>query len=148
MKNIKKIFTITLLSLAASILPWQGLMMASAQAAPAPPTPITSASELRGLLCNIISWFIIFVLVISIIMVVVSAFDYVTAGDDTEKTTRARRRLTYAAVGIAVVLIAYGFPQIIANVFPSSLNISAFVCGSGSSAPSGSGSGSSGLIST
>ena len=83
-------------------------------------SPVTDETDLQQLFCNIIAWFFWIVIVISVIMVLVAAFDYVTAGDDTEKTTRARKRLTYAAVGIAVALIAAGFPSIVASVIPNS----------------------------
>jgi flagellar biosynthesis protein FlhB len=81
--------------------------------------PITDEQDLKDLLCNVIAWFFWIIIVISVIMVLVAAFDYVTAGDDTEKTSRGRRRLTYAAVGIAVALLAAGFPAIVASIFPN-----------------------------
>ena len=46
-----------------------------------------------------------------------AAFTYVTAGDDTEKTTKARKILMYAAIGIVVALIADGFPALIGSIF-------------------------------
>ena len=66
-------------------------------------------------------------------MVLVAAYNYVTAQEDTEKTSKARRTLTYAAVGIAVVLIAYGFPQLVASLFPNNPSVSAFTCSGSSS---------------
>jgi Type IV secretion system pilin len=134
MNTIKRVFAITSFSALLGFF-GVGTLVAFAQTTP-PPAPITNATGLVGLFCSIISWFIVILLAISVIMVLVAAFDYVTAGDDAEKTTRGRRRLTYAAVGIAVVLIAYGFPQIIATIFPSNPSVSAFSCGAGSSGSS------------
>jgi len=57
--------------------------------------------------------------VVSVIMVLYAAFMYVTAGDDTEKTSTARRTLTYAAVGIAVALISTALPDIVGSIFPT-----------------------------
>jgi heme/copper-type cytochrome/quinol oxidase subunit 2 len=88
----------------------------------APPPTVETSQELTDLICNFIAYFFWIVLVISVIMVLVAAFDYVTAGDDTEKTSRGRKRLTYAAVGIAIALIATGFPSIISSVFPQEPN--------------------------
>jgi threonine/homoserine/homoserine lactone efflux protein len=77
---------------------------------------VNNQATFGKLLCNIVTsmWWI--VIVVSIIMVLVAAFEYVTAGDDTEKTTKARKTLTWAAVGIAVALMALGFPALIADV--------------------------------
>lgn len=84
-------------------------------------SPVTDETDLQQLMCNIVDWFFWIVIVISVMMVLLAAFDYVTAGDDTEKTSRGRKRLTYAAVGIAVALLAAGFPSIVASVFPNSV---------------------------
>jgi heme/copper-type cytochrome/quinol oxidase subunit 2 len=88
----------------------------------APPATVQTAQELTDLICNFIAYFFWIILVISVIMVLLAAFDYVTAGDDTEKTSRGRKRLTYAAVGIAVALIATGFPAIVSSLFPQAPN--------------------------
>ena len=72
----------------------------------------------QNLFCNIISWFFWIVITISVIMVLYAAYTYVTATDNSEKTERARKTLTYAAVGIAVALIAVGFPHLIGDIFP------------------------------
>jgi heme/copper-type cytochrome/quinol oxidase subunit 2 len=97
-------------------------------------TPVVhDKATLQTLMCNIISWMIWILLAVAIIMIVMAAFEYVLAGDDTEKTTKARKTLTYAAVGIAVVLLAYGFPAIVASVFPNNPTVSSFTCSSTSS---------------
>jgi hypothetical protein len=88
--------------------------------------PITTTNGLQQLMCNILGWFFWFIIILSVIMVLLAAFDYVTAGDDTEKTTRGRKRLTYAAVGIIIALLAAGFPQIVSNLFPSNPNAVTF----------------------
>lgn len=88
----------------------------------APPPTVENKGELTNLICNFIVYFFWVIIIISVIFVLVAAFDYVTAGDDTEKTTRARKRLTYAAVGVAVALLATGFPAIVSSVFPQNPN--------------------------
>jgi hypothetical protein len=64
-------------------------------------------------MCTFAVYFFYGVIIITVIMVLYASFLYVTAGDDIEKTSKARRTLTYAAVGIAVSLLAVGFPNII-----------------------------------
>ncbi|HVN26587.1 MAG TPA: hypothetical protein VMT99_02975 [Candidatus Paceibacterota bacterium] len=86
--------------------------------------PIQNESNLQQLFCNIISWFFWIIIVISVIMVLMAAFTYVTARGDEEKTTRARRTITYAAIGVAVAFIAAGFPSVVASVFPNMSSVS------------------------
>jgi cytochrome bd-type quinol oxidase subunit 2 len=131
MSKIKKVFTVASISGVFGSL-GLGISVAFAQAQ----QPITTQAGIVTLFCNIINWFILILLAISVIMVLFAAYDYVTAQEDTEKTSRARRTLTYAAVGIAVTLIAYGFPQIVATVLPNNPTVSAFTC-SGSSGSGG-----------
>lgn len=66
---------------------------------------------------DLIFWVLI---AVSIIMILWAGYDYVTAGDDTEKTTRGRKTITWAAVGIAVILIAKGFPVLVGSIFGAS----------------------------
>ena len=88
-------------------------------AAPAAPSPVQSTQQLEDVLCTFIIYFFWIIITLSIIMVLYAAFIYATAGDNTEKTTGARRTLTYAAIGIAIALLAIGFPKIVGSVFPN-----------------------------
>ncbi len=87
-------------------------------------SPVTSVSDIQNLLCAIIAWFIWIVIIVSVIMVVYAAYTYATAGDDTEKVATGRKTITYAAVGIAVALMAAGIPAIVESLFGSSLGFS------------------------
>lgn len=89
------------------------------------PRPITSDQTLGTFMCNIVWWFFWMILAISLIMLLYAAFQYVTARDDVEKTSRARKTITYAAIGIAVAFIAAGFPNIIATVLPGTVTLPA-----------------------
>lgn len=84
-----------------------------------PGQSITQVSQLTAVICSFLAYFFWIVLVVSVIMVLYAAFTYVTAGEDTEKTSKARRTLTYAAVGIAVALLATALPDIVGSIFPS-----------------------------
>jgi heme/copper-type cytochrome/quinol oxidase subunit 2 len=110
-------------------------------------SPINNATGIQNLMCSIVSWFIWIVILVSVIMVVFAAFEYATAGDDTEKVERGRKTLTYAAVGIIVALCAAGFPAIVQSVFGSSSTggISISCLGGSGSTSSGSSGNSSGL---
>jgi hypothetical protein len=49
-------------------------------------------------------------------MVLVGGFQLMMAGGDTEKVTRGRKTILYAAVGFAVVLLAKSVALIIQNI--------------------------------
>lgn len=85
----------------------------------APPPPVvTSVNELAvNFWCPIIGIFFWVVISLSVIMALWAAFTYVTASDDTEKTGKARKILTYAVIGIVVALVAGGFPALVGSVF-------------------------------
>jgi uncharacterized membrane protein len=83
------------------------------------PQPIQNVDQLNNLLCNFIITFFWILITLSVIYVLVAAFHYVTAGDDTEKTSKARRTLTYAAVGIAIALLSTQVPNIVGSIFPN-----------------------------
>ena len=97
-----------------------GILPAYAQSTTPPPSPVTTPQGVLNILCMFAVYFFYAVIIITVIMVVYAAFLYITAGDDTEKTTKARRTLTYAAVGVAVSLCAVGFPSIIEGLAGSS----------------------------
>lgn len=134
MNAIKKVLAVSPYLLAALPI---GLpvSVALAQSNNIPTSPITNASGIQMLLCNVVSWFIWIVILVSVIMVVYAAYSYATAGEDTEKITTGRRTLTYAAVGIIIALCAAGFPTIVESIFPNATySIPCLGGGAGSSA--------------
>lgn len=119
MKKIERfLITSSVLSFPAVFL--SGVSAVFAQTQQTVTAPVTTTGQIQQLMCNIIGWFFWFIIVLTVIMVLVAAFDYVTAGDDTEKTTRGRKRLTYAAVGVIIALLAFVFPGIISSLFSGS----------------------------
>lgn len=61
---------------------------------------------LLNTLITIQQWTFYFFLVVALIMILVGAFMFVTAGGKEEQTANARRTLIYALVGIAVAFLA------------------------------------------
>lgn len=90
-------------------------------------SPVQNATDIGNLLCNIVSWFIYFVVIISVLMAVYAAYSYATAGDDTEKTAKGRRTLTYAAIGVLVALIAAGVPAIVVSLLGTTPSFSSCI---------------------
>jgi cytochrome bd-type quinol oxidase subunit 2 len=71
--------------------------------------------DIRNSMCNVVDWMFYFLIVLSVIMVLVAGYLFLTAGDDTEKVSKARKTITYAAIAIVVALAAKGFPMLIAT---------------------------------
>lgn len=69
------------------------------------------------ILCPIAVAMFWILMVLSIIMVIVAAFMYVTAAGNPERVGKATKTITYAAIGVAVALMARAFPLIIASIF-------------------------------
>ena len=64
-------------------------------------------------MCTVVNWLFYILMVLSVMMVLFAGYTFVTAGDDTEKVSKARKMITYAALGIVIALIAKGFPTLI-----------------------------------
>ncbi len=83
--------------------------------AQAPPPPITKVAGLINLECVVFDIIFYGLIGLSLIMIVIAGFNYVTAGDNSEKVSKANKMILYAAIGIAVALLARGIPQIVGN---------------------------------
>jgi hypothetical protein len=86
------------------------------------PPPITKVQQLVDLMCTAFDYLFYGLIALSIIMIVFAAFNYVTAGDNAEKVSKANKIILYAAIGIAVALIAKGVPLIVANFLSPSIS--------------------------
>jgi hypothetical protein len=64
----------------------------------------------------ITDWIFVFLLVISVVFIVLAAFQFVTSGGDPAAVSMARTKLIYAAVGIAVAVLARGIPEAVREI--------------------------------
>jgi hypothetical protein len=87
------------------------------------PTGITDISGIYGgpssIVCSILTWIFILAIVLSVVFVLVAAYRYLFSGGETEARAKAGKTLTYAAVGVAIAILARGFPAIVSTLFPS-----------------------------
>jgi 4-amino-4-deoxy-L-arabinose transferase-like glycosyltransferase len=91
--------------------------VASAALPPAP-TLVSSAETLDAkVFCPVVDIMFWVLLSVSIIMVLWAAYLYVTSEGDNEKPSQARKMVLYAAIGIAIALLAKGVPAIIGDLF-------------------------------
>ncbi len=63
----------------------------------------------------IVRWVYIILFILAVLFILFAAFTYLTAGGAEEAINKAKTQLIYAAVSIAVALLAVGFSVIIQN---------------------------------
>ena len=75
-----------------------------------------TVSDLGTIVCKAIGWIFTFLIITAIIFVLIAAFKYLTAAGDPEKVKSASHTLIYAAVAVAVALLAKGIPVIVGTI--------------------------------
>jgi len=81
-----------------------------------PPSSITTTAELEAIVDTIINWVYFAFVAIALVMIILAGLQFVTGGGDPTAVAQARMKLIWAAVGIAIALIARGFEPIIKNL--------------------------------
>ncbi|MBI2642612.1 MAG: hypothetical protein HYW97_02095 [Candidatus Wildermuthbacteria bacterium] len=76
----------------------------------------TQGEAVLDLINLVASWVFAIFVAVSIIFIVMGAFEFVTAQGDPAKITKARQSLIYAVIGIVLALIAVGLPFVIRNI--------------------------------
>jgi hypothetical protein len=80
-----------------------------------PAVSITTTSQVLNLLNTIINWAFTFFFAVAVFFFLWSAFEYLTSGGDEEKTKKAKSRLLYGVLAVAVALIARSIPFLVQN---------------------------------
>ncbi len=70
----------------------------------------------QSILTNVIAFLSGIAIPITVIMVLVGAFQMMTSSGDPEKFTQGRKTLTYAAIGFAIAILASGITSLINNI--------------------------------
>lgn len=123
MKNFNKKILIVLSPLATlSFLPI---------AAFAATAPVTTVQGLVNLICVAFDYMFYALIALSIVMIVIAGFNYVTADGNAETVAKANKMILYSAIGIAVALLARGVPLIVGSFLGTSSGLT--TCGGGSS---------------
>jgi membrane-anchored glycerophosphoryl diester phosphodiesterase (GDPDase) len=65
---------------------------------------------------KIAKWIYTLVLIVSVFMVLMAAFSYLTAGGDPGKVKKASQMLIYAIVGIVVAILAFSISSIVTGI--------------------------------
>lgn len=62
---------------------------------------------------TVVDWMFVILLILSAIIIIIAAFQFVTAGGAPEKVTSARDKMIWALVGVAVAFLAKGLVRLI-----------------------------------
>lgn len=74
------------------------------------------ASDLYNLIDTLGNWFFTIFTVIAVFVILLAAFNYLTANGSEEKVHKAHKMLIYAVIGIAVAFLAKGLVFVVAQL--------------------------------
>lgn len=80
------------------------------------PAGPTSGTQLLDLVDVTTNWVFAIFTVLTVIFVLLAAFQFVTAGGDAEKVGEARQKLIWAVVGIIIALASKGLVPVVRNI--------------------------------
>jgi len=78
-------------------------------------SPVQSVSEGVDLLASTVKWVYLVFFVLTVLFILLAAYDYLTGAGEPEKIKTAHKKLVYAVVAIIVALMAVGFQAIVKN---------------------------------
>lgn len=81
-----------------------------------PPQGIRSFGGFLNVFDTFISWIFTILLVLSIIMIIFAAFQYLTAGGDEEAVKKANKKIVFAVIAIAVAFLAQGISFVVGEL--------------------------------
>ncbi len=78
-------------------------------------TSITDTGTIFQSVCTVLNYVFTALIILAILFVLIAAFKYLTAGGDPEKVKAASKTLIFAAVAVAVGILAQAVPIIVGN---------------------------------
>jgi len=82
---------------------------------------ITQPGQVVGFINKVGDWFFTILMAVAGVFIILAAWTFLTAGGNPDNVTKARQMLIYAAVGIAVGVLAKGIPYLIENFLKQSV---------------------------
>ncbi len=83
-------------------------------------SPITRADQFLDVIASVVKYTYAIFFIITVMFILFAAFNYLTGGDEPEKIKTAHQQIKYAAIAIAVALLAVGASTIIKNFLGNS----------------------------
>jgi uncharacterized membrane protein len=99
-----------------------------------PQSSINTVQAVLNDICGVFDWMFYFLIALSVIFIVIAAYRYLTASGEPEKVKKATNTIIYAAIAVAVALLALAIPSIVANFLNASGNLGNCGGSSGSTA--------------
>ncbi len=90
--------------------------MAAAQVTTIPTgSPILGISDFQAFLITIMNWIFIFVGILAVIAILISAIFFLTAGGNEDQRSKAKGWLKYGIIGVIVAILAGSIITIVDN---------------------------------
>lgn len=89
-----------------------------------PSAQIYSLSTVLNFFCLVFDWAFWFLIALAVIFGVIAAFRYLTGSGSPESVKAANSTLLYAAIAVAVALLARGIPLIVGSFFGAGQGLS------------------------
>ncbi|MFH1584784.1 MAG: hypothetical protein ABIB12_01510 [Patescibacteria group bacterium] len=93
-------------------------------ALPTTGTPVSIVTDAEGLVStieSIVNWVFTILIIAAVFMVLIAAFQFVTAGGSADTISSARQKLLMAVVGILLAFFAQAIPIVLKNILISSV---------------------------
>lgn len=71
---------------------------------------------LPGMIGELILWLLSFAGVVALILIIVGGFKFITSGGDPKQVDGARKIITFALIGLVIILFAFAIINLIADV--------------------------------
>lgn len=84
------------------------------------PDVVRDLNDVYVFICISFDWLFTFLIVLSIVLALVAAYRYALSAGDPEKVKSAKNTIVYAAVAVALGVVAKGMPSVIASFFTRS----------------------------
>lgn len=82
-----------------------------------PDIAVNTVTDVKQLiLCSVAGAMFWILLALSVVLILIAAYEYLTSAGDPEKVSKATKIITYAVVAIVVAFLARGFPAIVGSV--------------------------------
>ncbi|MDP3963721.1 MAG: hypothetical protein Q8Q39_04455 [bacterium] len=106
----------------ASLGAWLlGMPAALAQPLPSVPEPsITGINDFYDALKAIAQWILVFGIILGVVFIIIGGISILTSGGDQNKLGTGKKTITWAIVGVIVLILSYSIVNIIARFFGAS----------------------------
>ncbi len=84
-------------------------------------TTIATLNCLPAIIQTALNWLLAFAGVVALFFILLSGFKFITSGGDAKQADSARKTLTYAILGLVLILLSFAIVNLIANITSSNL---------------------------